>query len=181
MIRSAIITVLVLAASSALAQQHQPYKGMQQRGIKALSAGEIADLRAGRGMGLALAAELNGYPGPAHVLERADALALTTQQRAKTQALFDSMKAEAVALGEKLIAEETALDSNFADRTATPESLARQTARIGETHAALRATHLRYHLAQIAVLTPAQVRRYAELRGYGGGAHAPAHHPHKHH
>ena len=36
----------------------------------------MADLRAGRGMGLALAAELNGYPGPAHVLELADKLDL---------------------------------------------------------------------------------------------------------
>ena len=47
---------------------------MQTRSIKALSDQQIADLGAGRGMGLALAAELNGYPGPSHVLELADKL-----------------------------------------------------------------------------------------------------------
>jgi hypothetical protein len=33
-----------------------------------LSEQQVAYLKAGRGMGLALPAELNGYPGPAHVL-----------------------------------------------------------------------------------------------------------------
>jgi hypothetical protein len=37
---------------------------LEQRDIKTLSNQQIADLRAGRGMGLALAAELNGYAGP---------------------------------------------------------------------------------------------------------------------
>ena len=55
-----------------------PYAGMQARSIKALSEQQIADLKAGRGMGLALAAELNGYPGPAHVLEVADQLGLSS-------------------------------------------------------------------------------------------------------
>jgi hypothetical protein len=51
-------------SSTALAQSAQPYSGMQTRPIKALSDQQVADLKAGRGMGLALAAELNGYPGP---------------------------------------------------------------------------------------------------------------------
>ena len=58
-----------------------PYAGMQARPIKALSDQQIADLKAGRGMGLALAAELNGYPGPLHVLELADKLDLSAEQR----------------------------------------------------------------------------------------------------
>jgi hypothetical protein len=45
-----------------------------------LSDEQIADLRAGRGMALALTAELNGYPGPLHVLDLADQLALTATQ-----------------------------------------------------------------------------------------------------
>ena len=67
-----------------------PYAGMQTRPIKALSEQQIADLGAGRGMGLALAAELNGYPGPSHVLELADKLELSAEQRASMQRLFDS-------------------------------------------------------------------------------------------
>ena len=70
-----------------------PYAGMQTRPIKALSEQQISDLDTGRGMGLALAAELNGYPGPSHVLELADKLELSAEQRATMRALFDSMKA----------------------------------------------------------------------------------------
>ncbi|MGC5198650.1 hypothetical protein, partial [Aphanothece microscopica] len=54
----------------------QPYAGLQSRTVKSLSAEQAADLAAGRGMALALAAELNGYPGPMHVLEHAEALGL---------------------------------------------------------------------------------------------------------
>src|SRR3977135_712198 len=91
------IAALVIAIGTAVAQT--PYAGMQTRSIKALSDQQIADLRAGRGMGLALAAELNGYPGPSHVLELADKLDLSPDQRAGVARLFDSMKAEAVPLG----------------------------------------------------------------------------------
>src|SRR5215216_1246596 len=90
-----------------------------------------------------------------------------------------AMKSEAIALGERLIGEETALDRAFADRTITPQLLADATAAIGRTQAALRATHLRYHLAQAELLSPEQMRRYAELRGYapGGQGHSGPHHP----
>jgi hypothetical protein len=39
-----------------------PYAGQQARTIKALSDEDIAALRKGEGMGMAKAAELNGYP-----------------------------------------------------------------------------------------------------------------------
>src|SRR5262245_12308395 len=84
-----IAALLIVLAAPAGAQQHQrghgPYAGMQHRGIKALSEQQIADLRAGKGMGLALAAELNGYPGPIHVLELGDRLELSAQQRQRLQ------------------------------------------------------------------------------------------------
>lgn len=114
---------VLLLASAALAQT--PYGGMQTRPIKALSDDQVADLKNGRGMGLALAAELNGYPGPSHVLELADKLALSADQRAKVQQLFDSMKAEALPVGGKLIEQETELDRLFASRTVAPDSLKR--------------------------------------------------------
>src|SRR6201746_1050396 len=102
--RAVIATVLMLTAAAANAQT--PYAGMQTRSIKALSEQQVADLGAGRGMGLALVAELNGYPGPSHVLELADKLELSADQRASIQRLFDSMKAEAVPIGRKLIEQE---------------------------------------------------------------------------
>jgi hypothetical protein len=72
-----------------------PYAGMQTRSIKSLPDLQIADLKAGRGMGLALPAELNGYPGPMHVLQLAGQLGLSADQKTRVQSLFDSMKAEA--------------------------------------------------------------------------------------
>src|SRR6266508_3990492 len=100
------VLALVATAGSPLiigqtaAQSSRPYAGMQARAIKALSAEQIADLKAGRGLSLALAAELNGYPGPRHVLELVEQLGLTDQQRADVQRLFDDMTAEVVPLGE---------------------------------------------------------------------------------
>jgi Spy/CpxP family protein refolding chaperone len=174
-----VVTILVLIALSpaALAQSQQPYAGLEGRPIKALSEQQIADLRAGCGMGLALAAELNGYPGPMHVLELAESLDLSGQQRAKMQELFAAMKAEAIPLGERLIAQEADLDKQFADKTITSASLAAAMEAIGATHAALRRTHLKYHLFTVEVLTPAQLQRYAELRGYKSGMQ----HPHGRH
>jgi Spy/CpxP family protein refolding chaperone len=171
------LLVLIAFAPAALAQSQQPYAGLEGRSIKALSEQQIADLRAGRGMGLALAAELNGYPGPMHVLELADALDLSGQQRAKIQELFAAMKAEAIPLGERLIAQEADLDKAFAGKTITAASLAASTGAIGATHGALRQTHLKYHLFTLEVLTPVQLQRYAEFRGYGRGVQ----HPHGRH
>jgi hypothetical protein len=49
---------------------------MQSRAIKSLSDNDINELRRGGGWGLALAAELNGMPGPAHLLELKDKIPL---------------------------------------------------------------------------------------------------------
>ena len=147
-----------------------PYAGLQARSIKALSDREASDLKMGRGMGLALAAELNGYPGPSHLLELADRLGLSSDQRASIKQLFDAMKAETVPLGEGLIAKEAELDSAFSKQRVTQTSLTAATAAIGEQQAALRNAHLKYHLLARALLQPSQLSRYTELRGYGDGS-----------
>ena len=167
---------LIGIAPAAWPQTHQPYAGLQARPVKALSDQQIADLKAGRGMGLALAAELNGYPGPMHVLELATPLGLSDDQRAKVAGLFDAMKREAVPLGERLIGAETALDRRFADKTITASSLGEATRDIASLQGELRLAHLKYHLATLELLTPEQAQRYATLRGYGGSQHAPGHH-----
>jgi Spy/CpxP family protein refolding chaperone len=177
--RPALVMVLVAFTSftPARAQHHgghgaqhaagaSPYAGFEKRPIKALSEQQIADLRAGRGMGLALAAELNGYPGPLHVIELADSLRLTPEQRTHMAALHTSMTRETAVLGERLIQQEADLDRLFASRTVTRASLSAATSTIGATQAALREAHLRFHLATVEVLTPEQVARYNEARGY---------------
>jgi Spy/CpxP family protein refolding chaperone len=149
-----------------------PYSDMQRRAVKALSDQKIADLRAGRGMGMALAAELNGYPGPLHVLEHAGALQLTDEQRTRAAALIEAMKAETMPIGEEIIAAETELDRLFAAKQITPAALETAVTRIASAEGRLRAAHLRYHLTMKDLLSAEQVARYAELRGYRA-AHQP--------
>jgi Spy/CpxP family protein refolding chaperone len=174
-----LVVAIVLSLVASVARAQSPYAGMQTRSIKALSEQQIADLKAGRGMGLALPAELNGYPGPAHVLELSDQLGLSAEQKARVQRLFDSMRAEAVPLGERLLEQEAALDQQFASRSVTPERLKAATAAIGVTQGKLRETHLKYHLQTAQILTPDQMRRYSELRGYGSAT--PTQQQHQHH
>ena len=149
-----IAALLALLAAPALAQQHKhkhgPYAGMQQRSVKALNEQQIADLRAGKGMGLALAAELN----------------LSAEQRRRVQQLYEAMKAEAIAAGEKLIESERALDQEFATQKMTEARLALLTTQIGERQGVLRAVHLKYHLSTAELLSVDQRQRYNELRGY---------------
>jgi hypothetical protein len=98
-----------------------------------LSPEDVDSYLTGKGMGRAKAAELNGYAGPAHVLEMASQLNLAPDQRARTEALHSSMTSRAAFLG------------------------------------------------QVAILTPEQNARYAELRGYGApGAHPGGHSQHGH-
>jgi hypothetical protein len=157
---------LAILCGAASAQSHQPYAGFEQRPIKALSGQQVDDLRAGRGMGLALAAELNGYPGPSHVLELADRIDLSPDQRTRVQQLFDAMKQETIPLGIKLIEQEKELDHLFAARVATPETLNATIAAISMVQAQLRESHLKYHLSTAALLTQVQIQKYVELRGY---------------
>lgn len=177
--RTGLASLAILAAFHGVAAQpSQPYAGMQSRPIKALSDQQIADLRIGRGMSLALAAELNGYPGPIHLLELADQLKLTAEQRAHFGQMLESMKREAIPIGQQLIAREADLDRRFAERTITPDALQTAVAEVGAVQAELRAAHLKYHLSTPALLTEDQMRRYAELRGYAGG---PRHGRQRHH
>jgi Spy/CpxP family protein refolding chaperone len=165
--------VLALGASSALAQSHA-YPSLKDRQIKGLSTEDIASLRAGRGMGMALPAELNRYPGPLHVLEHEAALGLTADQRQQVQGQFESMRREAVALGEQVIAGEATLDALFTSGTADAASIDAATARLALLYGQLRAVHLRTHLATRATLTDAQLAAYSKLRGYDSAA-APVH------
>jgi Spy/CpxP family protein refolding chaperone len=158
------------------------YAGQERRDIKSLAPQDVADYLAGKGMGLAKAAELNGYAGPAHVLELASQLALTPEQRNRTEALFQSMQSKASSLGRALVEEERRLDQLFAAKAVTPQLLASSLNQIGSLQAQVRGAHLEAHLAQVEILTPEQNARYAQLRGYGGST-APSGHgsmQHKH-
>lgn len=154
------------------------YAGQHTRPVKALSDTDMAELSSGAGRGLAKPAELNGYPGPAHVLELADALALSAAQRDATETLMRQHRVRASSIGERVIEAERALDLAFATRQIDEAQLDQLTGAIGALQAELRAEHLRTHLIQARLMTHEQVTRYAALRGYAAhdttGATYPA-------
>nr|WP_306669551.1 Spy/CpxP family protein refolding chaperone [Pollutimonas harenae] len=150
----------------AASAEHSPYAGMQSRPIKALSEQQINGLRSGKGMAMAMPAELNGYPGPLHVLELAPKIKLSDDQVALTKKLYSEMQAEAKAAGEKVIEAERELDSLFAHKKASAETVAVAVSRAANEQGKLREIHLRYHLRMIDALTPEQIASYNKLRGY---------------
>ena len=154
------------ACGGALGAQESPYVSYRDREIKALLAEEVESYVAGAGMGFALAAELNGYPGPKHVLELADSLDLSARQRAAIAESRDRMLHRAITLGEEIVAHERTLDSLFAAGAIEPEALARLTREIGELRGGFRGVHLAAHLDMVALLSDEQVARYLDLRGY---------------
>lgn len=151
----------------------QPHAALQDRGLKALSPDQVADLLAGRGMALALAAELNGYPGPMHVLEHDAALRLTPTQRATAETLRAQVRAEARAIGARIVELEGELDALFRDGTADAGRLAALTAALGGLGGRLREVHLAAHIGMHATLDAAQRAEYARLRSYAASPPAP--------
>jgi Spy/CpxP family protein refolding chaperone len=180
MFRTLLGCTILMFAVSAKAATPSPYVGQQSREIKALSPQEISDYLSGKGMGLAKAAELNGYPGPAHVLDLADQLNLTAEQKSKTEAVFKKMQARAIPLGKELVEEERTLDHLFASRVINSESLGQSLTRIGRLQGQLRQAHLDAHIEETSLLTPAQVEKYTRLRGYAMTGEHEAHEPHRH-
>ena len=187
-VRGILALTCALGATVAFAQtQHphgkartpsaQPYAGQQTRAVASLSDEDVKGFLDGRGMGLAKAAELNGHPGPMHVLERAEELKLTAEQRRLVQAAFDRMKAKAKALGEAYVKAEHAVDHAFKSGTADAAEVAARVAEANRLLGEVRLSHLLAHVEITPILTLEQRARYAELRGYAGGT---AHEPHRH-
>jgi len=144
----------------------QPYTGLETRPIKAFAPSRVDDLLAGRGAGYALAGELNHYPGPRHVLDLATELQLTPEQEQVARDLFAPMDQQAKLLGSQLVDLEAQLDQAFADGSITDDRLSSLTGQIAQVDGQLHAVHLAAHVKTRTVLTPEQVGRYDELRGY---------------
>jgi hypothetical protein len=166
-VRLLTISVICGLALTTSAIAASPYAGWQDREIKAISAERIDALRSGKGAGYALSAELNGYPGPRHVLDLADELELSSDQRQVTERLFESMRAETIPLGEALIEAEHLLEALFREGRADEETIAALTAEIGAHEGRLRAAHLKYHVEMTKLMDVVQRDTYNRLRGYG--------------
>lgn len=162
-----LLSILTLSTLAVADNLHSKYKGQEQRAIKSLSESDISELKKGGGWGLAKAAELNGVPGPAHILEMAEQINLSEQQKAEIQKLFNQMNANAKALGKTLVELESKLNKGFADKTIDQEKLIRYVHEIENIRAKLRIAHLSTHLKTPKILTAHQITIYNKLRGYG--------------
>lgn len=162
--------LLPLIPFSCFSQQTPSYRshyvGEESRKIKSLSSDDIEELKNGKGWGLAKAAELNGIPGPVHLLEMKEEISLNTEQRQKIEALFQKMKKEAIPLGIELITLEKQLNAHFANLTITDELLNDLLENISRVRKKLRYVHLAAHLKTPDILTPSQLVLYNQLRGY---------------
>lgn len=161
-----LLAGLLAMSTLAYAAKQTPYAGQQQRQIKALSGSEIDGLLSGKGMGMAKPAELNHYPGPLHVLELADAIALSEEQQLQTRNLYNEMKQEAIRLGKQIVNEERNLDRLFASAKVNDASLKASLDKIARLRGKLRYVHLQTHLCQRAIMSAEQIRHYDRLRGY---------------
>tara|TARA_B100000676_G_scaffold307086_2_gene364724 strand:+ start:101 stop:706 length:606 start_codon:yes stop_codon:yes gene_type:complete len=146
---------------------HSKYVGQEQRSIKSLSDADIAELQRGGGWGMAKAAELNGVPGPIHLLELKDEIPLSDEQVSVITQLYHQMKSEAIESGTLLIELEAALDRQFRNGTVDETVLRASLEAIADVRMRLRFTHLSAHLQTPHILTPDQIAKYASLRGYG--------------
>ncbi len=148
------ITALTIALSMAGIAAAAPMFSSQER---------AEGLLAGRGMGLATPAENHGYPGPRHVLDAANVLGLTAEQKEKTTQIVAAMSAEAIPAAKHLLADEAALDQLFIDHKAVIENITAASDQAARDESVLRVIHLKYHLAMMNILTPEQVQKYIAL------------------
>jgi len=168
-ILSAVLILAFIPLSSFSASKHfheSKYVGQEKREIKSLSESDIEELKNGRGWGLAKAAELNGVPGPIHLLEMKEEIKLSTEQIRKIEDVYQGMKKRAIPLGLELIKLERELNTHFANGTITEKLLNELLGEIAHVYKRLRYTHLAAHLETPTIITSQQIALYNKLRGY---------------
>jgi len=146
---------------------HAAEAAREGTGIPALSEAQAASYLGGEAMWQASVAELNHYPSPSRVLELAEALELTDEQRRATTKLHEETRQEAIRLGRDLVALEQRLNRIFVWSQATADNITKTVLDIGTLQTQLRLTHLVASIRQKLLLTEEQVRLYDELQGRG--------------
>lgn len=168
--KSLILVAVLVGQGSIVAAAREghgsTYAGQETRAIKSLSPDDITELERGGGWGLAKAAELNGLPGPLHLLELKEEIGLSSEQKRQVQALYDEMKAQAVVTGRQLIARERLLEEHFQSGQPEADTLMALLTDIEHTRRQLRFIHLSTHLKTPVILTDEQIASYNRLRGY---------------
>lgn len=165
-ILAALLPVLAFAQQHGQDHASAPYSGFEKRQIKSLSKQDIEQIRDGGGWGLALPAELNGLPGPDHLLELRTELELSDDQVAAISKIHADMRRDAIAAGERFLAAEAALSDAFSGSDLSDSALRDLLKNAADARAALRYIHLSRHLLTPKLLSAVQIQRYAILRGY---------------
>lgn len=155
-----LLLLLSAAVLPAGAQHVHAPATADDQATSTLTTEQVRQLLNGDGMGLARTAETQRYPGPKHLLERAEELGLTADQQRQLTAIREQMLIEAKRLGREIVDAERALDAAFLARTITAESLAQWTTAIAALQGRLRAVHLSAHLASRPLLQANQIERY---------------------
>ena len=173
-----ILTLAVLSPPTVHAQGHHgsmpisstpsPHDVASDTVIVGLTADEVAELRAGQGMGQSRVADAQGYPGPRHVLDAAGAgaLVLSSAQAARVREIYQTMASKAQRLGGLVLDAEEDLAHAFRDGGVDTTNIQARVERIAVLRGELRAVHLRAHLETRALLDATQIARYMTLRGY---------------
>ena len=177
--RMLLLIAATCLAANALARDEAPGTGAQESAIRSLTERDVQGLQNGRGMGMGRVAELNGYPGPRHVLELANELELSHEQIEATQLIFAEMRIAAVATGAEIIEAESRLDQLFAAHEADPASVQTALTQIGVMRARLRFVHIEAHMKMRELLTNEQIDAYdlhradthGQMQGHGNGQH----------
>src|SRR5918998_307772 len=162
-----------MPSSAASSSQISPYSGQEIRVIKSLSDNDVQSLQNGTGEafgGIAKLAELNGYPGPRHVLDIAQELQLTDRQRMEIELIYQNMSNNAKSIGSAIIGVEQDMDEAFANKTITEENLIALLDKSANLYGQLRFVHLSAHLDTAQIMTTEQIQMYNEMRGYDGNS-----------
>ena len=165
----------LLYAQSSIHSEHtdnntiSKYIGQENRIIKSLSSEDIESLETGTGDafgGMAKLAELNGYPGPRHVLDLGKELGLTTAQKENITMIYNYMKREALKLGQEILQIEKTANELFDNKSISDSELQRLIKKSAENYGKLRYIHLTTHLKMMDILSQEQIILYNTLRGY---------------
>lgn len=145
-----------------------PYAGRYDpdAAIRSLTADEIDQIGRGEGAGFALPAELNGLPGPRHVLNLAHELDLSHEQWMQVQQSYDEMRAAVLPAGEAYLAAVAALEQDIRKGQVAKDVLTDRVAEVYRLEGELATAHLVAHLQTAELLTADQIDQYQRLRGY---------------
>ncbi len=160
------LLILLMFSSLCIASIPPKRVSIEEVDLISMSKAEVEGYLAGKGMGLAKIAELNGYPGPKHVMDLSKELQLSPAQVQRTQALYDSMLLDSKSLGVKLVKLERDLEAMFDNQSVNEEKLRGALNQIAAVKANIRYVHLNAHIQQEKILAPSQAAIYSQLRGY---------------